>query len=161
MLFIRLTWDLAAVATWTLPDRSDGTPVAFNAVDPILNSWVMFVILVLLFAIGVRKKKGLWSTHQPWMDNMSQMPPVQAVPGPGGWVQGGGYPQLQPAYQQYPPQQYVYAVPQQHQGWVQQQPMQHYSQELHGHHSPQGSSPPYVPRESPAQELPNGEQQEK
>lgn len=124
----------------------------------------MFVLLVLLFVIGVRKQKGLWTTHQPWMDNVNQMP-AQVIPGQGVWVQGGAYPpQPQLAYKQYPPQQYAYAVPQQQpqeQGWVQQQPMQQYSQELYAHHSPQGSSPPYVPRESPAQELPDGEHRDK
>lgn len=119
----------------------------------------MFVILVLLFVIGVRKQKGLWTTHQPWMDNMNQAP-TPVVPGVGGWVQGGAYPP-QPVYQQYPPQQYNYAVPQQQQGWVQQQPMQQYPQELQGYHSPQGSSPPYVLSDSSAQELPNGEHREK
>ncbi|OIW24633.1 hypothetical protein CONLIGDRAFT_101313 [Coniochaeta ligniaria NRRL 30616] len=161
LLFVRFTWQLAFVATWVLVDAPEGQPIAIGVVDPILTAWVMFVILVLLFVIGIRKKQGLWTTHQPWMANMNQVP-GPAVPGQGGWVQGGAYPpQPQPAYQQYPPQQYAYAMPQQQQGWVQQQPMQQYPQALHGQHSPQSSSPPYIPAESPAQELSNGEHREK
>ncbi|KAB5566290.1 hypothetical protein GE09DRAFT_732016 [Coniochaeta sp. 2T2.1] len=160
LLFVRYTWQLVYVATWILPENSSGTPLAINAVDPILTAWIMFVILVLLFVIGIRKQKGLWTTEQRWMN----MPPPHVTPGQGGgWSQGAGVYPPQPVYQQYPPQQYAYAVPQQQpeqqQGWVQQQGLHHPSQEVHGHVSPQGSSPPYVP--SPAQELPNGEQREK
>jgi hypothetical protein len=117
---------------------------------------VTFVLLVLLFVLGVRKQKGLWTSHQPWMNNMNQPMPAALAHGQGGWNQGVMYPpQQQPGYQQYPPQQYVYAVPQQQQqGWVPQQP--------HGYQSPHGSSPPYVPTPSPgAQELADGEHREK
>lgn len=155
------------MATWVLIDDPVGQPLAIGVVDPILTAWVTFVLLVLLFVIGIRKNKGLWTTHQPWMHNVNQVP-APVVPGQGGWVQGGTYPpqpQPQPLYQQYPPQQYAYAMPQhqhQQQGWVQQQPVpQQYSQEVHGAHSPHGTSPPYVPTENPAQELPNGGYREK
>jgi hypothetical protein len=121
----------------------------------------MFIVLVLLFVVGIRKKKGLWTTHQPWMDSMNNV--HQVAPAQSDWVYGGGYPpQSQQVYQPYPPQQYVYPMPQERpQGWAQ-QPTQPYAQEVHGHYSPPpGNSPPYVPTEGVAQELPNGEQREK
>jgi hypothetical protein len=61
--------------------------------DLALNRLVTLVILVLLFAIGVKKFGGMWWTAQPWM---SQMPPPNAVP------QFGWQPSQQQPNNQYP-----------------------------------------------------------
>jgi hypothetical protein len=52
---------------WALPLLPTPLPEAINIVDPILDLWCFFVLLVLLFVIGVRKQKGIWSTSQPWI----------------------------------------------------------------------------------------------
>jgi hypothetical protein len=34
-----------------------------NVVDPILDMWTTFVLLIIIFSIGCRKRDGLWSTN--------------------------------------------------------------------------------------------------
>lgn len=143
--FIRYVWSIAYEATWVLPNNVS-MPLAINAVDPIMSVWTNFVILVLLFVIGIRKQKGLWTTQQPWMNQQVMAPPPQQ----GGWGQGGMYPQQQAVYQ-YPPQQ-AYGIPH---GWTQQP---HQGEYQH----PQGGSPPYVPSPNQGtQEMANGQHGEK
>lgn len=126
--FIRRLWGLIYVAVWLLPGKPG--PLAIDIVDPILNVWIFFVVLVLLYVIGVRKAKGLWTIPQPWMRGAAPpaltgqpLPPmsqwgqypqqvVYVQPAPGYMAQGqsgqgwqgqpqqGGY-----YYQQAPPQQ--------------------------------------------------------
>jgi hypothetical protein len=97
---IRCTWNVAYDATWINPDKPRALPLALAIVQPILSTWPFFVLLVLLFAMGVRKKDGLWSTGQPWAGNGVHV--AYAPAGPGGAAPGAQ--QLQPqAYAQ--PQQ--------------------------------------------------------
>ncbi|KAL1984537.1 hypothetical protein VTN96DRAFT_9037 [Rasamsonia emersonii] len=95
LFLLRNTWDLAYDATWLLPKRI--TPEYTIVVDGVLDAWVTFVLLVLVFVIGCRKQRGLWSTQQPWMtydvnapvvrqqtaQTYMPPPPVQQGYGPG------------------------------------------------------------------------------
>lgn len=59
-----------------------------DVVEPILNDWVTFVILILIFVIGCRKRDGLWSLGHQW--NNPQQPAVWAPQGPQtAWVPQG------------------------------------------------------------------------
>jgi len=60
----------------------------YDVADPILNDWPMFVALVLIFVIGLRKHTGLWSTAQPWTGNtvVISQPAWQQPPPPGAVV---------------------------------------------------------------------------
>lgn len=49
--------------------------------DPFLSEWIFTVIVALVFAIAIRKRNGLWTTVQPWMDG--QGPPALAAKGVG------------------------------------------------------------------------------
>ncbi|KAH8659673.1 hypothetical protein BGZ61DRAFT_485659 [Ilyonectria robusta] len=54
--------------------------------DSFLDIWAFFVILVLIFSNAMRKKKGLWTTLQPWMNGVAltlvqRVHPIY-VPGP-------------------------------------------------------------------------------
>jgi len=73
-------------------------------VSPFFDFVPMFVILVILFSLAIRKHKGLWSQEQPdWV-----YPAVMYVPAvyPPGQMQGGMVPvQQQPYMQQQQPQQ--------------------------------------------------------
>lgn len=42
--------------------------------DPFMSEWIFTVIVVLVFSIAIRKRNGLWTTMQPWMDG--QGPPA-------------------------------------------------------------------------------------
>jgi hypothetical protein len=35
--------------------------------DGVGNTWIRFTQLVMLLVIGIRRRKGIWTTHQPWM----------------------------------------------------------------------------------------------
>ncbi|POR34872.1 Uncharacterized protein TPAR_04932 [Tolypocladium paradoxum] len=39
----------------------------FAIVDVVLNFWPMFIVFVVLFALGVKKQRGLWASEQPFM----------------------------------------------------------------------------------------------
>lgn len=113
LLSVRYIWQLGYVATWTLNDHAIGAPSrAFGVIYTLFTVWVMFVVLVLLFQLGIRKQGGLWTTNQPWMNNMNE-PVLAQIPGQGGWGQEGMYApqQQQPVYQQDPTQQSTYATP--------------------------------------------------
>jgi hypothetical protein len=69
-------------------------PIYFEAVNPILDYWSTFVVLVLVFVIGCQKDDGLWSTEQA-LQNAKPQPiyvnnpgyyPQQQMP-PQGWQQ--------------------------------------------------------------------------
>lgn len=61
----RATAFLVYNVAWVLPNTQ--TAPIWVAVEAIVNYWVLFSILALLFVIGIRKKDGLWSTQQKWM----------------------------------------------------------------------------------------------
>ncbi len=139
--FVRCVWDVAYDATWVLPDQDAVTPLWLAIVEPILDTWPVFVLLVLLFTMGVRKKDGLWSTQQQQQQQQSwNGTGVQGVAAPAGF-NGGFAPQpvwqVQPQVvqqhgqqypqqyaQQYPPQ-YYQQYPQQHTGYSVVQPPSH------------------------------------
>ena len=115
-----------------LPAQNTVTPLYLAIVQPILDTWPVFILLVLLFTMGVRKKDGLWSTQQqqqPWNGTGVQVVAVPAgfnggvAPQPAWQVQpqqevqqhGQQYPQQYT--QQYPPQ-YYQQYPQQHTGYA-------------------------------------------
>lgn len=50
--------------TWLLPKGFYSIPIYTEVLWPILDAWVTFVMLVLLFVIGCRKGGGLWITEQ-------------------------------------------------------------------------------------------------
>ncbi|CAK7213547.1 hypothetical protein SCUCBS95973_001830 [Sporothrix curviconia] len=85
--FVRFTWHLAYNVAWLLPSGSNGAPIWFDAVDPELDVWTFFAVLVLLYVIVARRAGGLWSTSQPWM-----------LSGAGAGVGGGGASFYQPVY---------------------------------------------------------------
>lgn len=43
-------------------DRSNITRQYLYVIDDILGHWVRFFIIALIFAIGLRKDNGLWTT---------------------------------------------------------------------------------------------------
>ena len=103
---------MAITVTYSLAPKLTSTPVYVPyVVRPILDCIPMFVLLILLFTIGIRKQKGLWSTPQ----HQQQWPAGGVAYGPGG--PGSGQPPMiwqgQPCYP-YSPQQYAgYALQQQ------------------------------------------------
>jgi len=91
-----MTTELALAATYPL---STNPPVledwVYTILVPILNFIPMFVILVMLFTMGIRKTKGLWSTG---IHSVSPPPPTGALPGVAP------YPYPAPVWQGPPPQ---------------------------------------------------------
>ncbi|CAK7206568.1 hypothetical protein SEUCBS139899_009364 [Sporothrix eucalyptigena] len=158
--FVRFTWHLAYNAAWLLPSSSSGAPIWFDVVDPLLNAWIFFVVLVLLYVLLARRARGLWSTVQPWMQNQ-QAPGgayYQPVYNPGGYAPPGppvGYVQApahngiyqMPANEQ--PQMY-HEMPQPQNIYQMQAPANpqelyapnQYVQQYQGH--PQGSPSPQI-----------------
>ncbi|KAK2603477.1 hypothetical protein QQS21_004337 [Conoideocrella luteorostrata] len=111
-------------ATWVIPKQF--APYSWNAVDAILNTWLRFVILVLLLVIGNRRMNGIWSTVQHWMEGghhhaLHDQQPQQVMQS-----YGNIHPQQQPMYQQHQQYQPYPPQPQQHPGW--QQPPPHAAQ---------------------------------
>lgn len=146
MYFIRCLYILIAIALWVL--GTEPQPQAISIIDPLLSVWPLFVLLVLLFVLGIRRRKGLWTTQQNWMNG--------AAPGQPPYPPGGLYapPLPQMGYQgQYPgqPMQYPPQYPPQYQ---QQPPMGGAYPQQYGPHE---VSAPHVqdPRLA-AQELPPG-----
>lgn len=146
LYFIRCLYILIATALWVLGTERQSQ--AINIIDPLLSIWPFFVLLVLLFVLGIRRRKGLWTTQQNWMNG--------AAPGQPPYPPGGLYapPPPQMGYQgQYPgqPMQYPPQYPPQYQ---QQPPMGGAYPQQYGPHE---VSAPHVqdPRLA-AQELPPG-----
>lgn len=44
-------------------------PSYLEIIDIVFHSWSIFVVVILLFAVGVKKQGGIWSTHQAWMNH--------------------------------------------------------------------------------------------
>lgn len=42
-------------------------PPYLEMVEIVFHSWSIFLVIILIFAAGVKKKGGLWSTQQSWM----------------------------------------------------------------------------------------------
>jgi len=109
-----MTAEMAITATYYLPlNPPEMERYVTTVVRPVLDVIPMFVILVLLFVIGIRKQKGLWSTPVPQQQQYpvgeGGLPPQQQLP--MVWqgqqhVQPQGQFQTQPyyAYPQYPVQ---------------------------------------------------------
>lgn len=134
--FIRYTWNLAYAATWVLPEDPDYVPRAVTIVQPMLDVWPLFILLVLLFVISIRKQKGLWSIHQPWMISQPTFAPAMQPQGAFVPAQGGMYAAPPPGYQgqpmqyqQYPQQQMAYGVPPQPQMQQHMQPQMYPQQQ--------------------------------
>ncbi|KAL1878031.1 hypothetical protein VTK73DRAFT_8255 [Phialemonium thermophilum] len=174
---IRYTYMLAYDARYLLGSETRVVPRGIVIVQAVLDQMILFVLLVLLFVIGIRKRNGLWSTEQPWTKG-----PIVYAPVPqqtqAGWVQSAPYgaPQQvqgQPLqYQQYPqqyqpyaPQAAVYAMPTQPQPGF---PQQGFPQQAWAPQPQEGMqerqqvpSPQYVPSPQPGtRELSNSPPQD-
>lgn len=44
-------------------------PAYLELIELGFHSWSIFVVIILLFAAGAKKKGGIWSTHQSWMNS--------------------------------------------------------------------------------------------
>ncbi|KAL2155844.1 hypothetical protein VTH82DRAFT_586 [Thermothelomyces myriococcoides] len=78
-------------------DSGPNRPVAiWNIVEPFFDYTLMFVILIMLFSLGLRKRNGLWSQPPPeWSYSLQQVMFGQSYPAPQGY-----YHQPQPPQQQ-------------------------------------------------------------
>jgi hypothetical protein len=126
--FIRSLWSVIYDAAWILQYNEIPEAVP-NVVDPILNEWALFVVLVLVFVVGRRQLGGLWSTPQPWNQGLApgavlpqqqggqwqkQQPPqmggyqqpAHTEQSTGGWQHQGGYAPQQYQGQQMPQQEW-------------------------------------------------------
>jgi hypothetical protein len=87
---------MASDLIWVLPKNTMGAPKYTSILNPILDTWVTFVVLVLVFAIGKRDAESLWTTDLPETEifvGVAQQPQQfqQAYPVPQyGVPQGGG-----------------------------------------------------------------------
>lgn len=117
--FIRLTISMAIFVQGYLSQparalRHPGVePAVTSIVEPFFNFTLMFVILTMLFALAIRKAKGLWSKPRPeWA--YPGVTFVQTTHYPPGQVPVG----MMPGQPQYMQPQYMQQQP------MQQQPMQ-------------------------------------
>ncbi|QUC20537.1 uncharacterized protein UV8b_04778 [Ustilaginoidea virens] len=101
--FIRWTLFVILYAQFILP--ASDSPWWWTLVDALGNTWLRFVQLVLLLIIGMRRKKGIWTTHQRWMatsmsNEASDMASTMAGPSPttapGTAYHHAYYPQSKP-----------------------------------------------------------------
>ena len=75
--FIRWLSYLILYAAWVLPVKE--VPQCWAVVGALLDTWVRFVILVLLLVIGARKVKGIWLTQRTWNVGLNMGPPPQMM----------------------------------------------------------------------------------
>ena len=105
------TYRLALTAKYTLAARQLPLSDGENIADYVIEFWTLFVILVLLFTMSVRKRNGLWTTPQPWMGGPPAAMASMQQQHPGTW-QGQQpqqpYPGPGATYYQPPPQIYGY-----------------------------------------------------
>ena len=108
-----MTTQMAISATYTLATIHRVSPIYVDlVVRPLLDALPMFVLLILLFIIGNRKQRGLWSTAQPQWG-------VAGITAAASYAPGGAAPQQPPIiwqgqpYYQYPQQQPMAGYPQQ------------------------------------------------
>ncbi|KAK2605981.1 hypothetical protein QQS21_003607, partial [Conoideocrella luteorostrata] len=65
-MLVHFVWVIALGIAYFIPDYSALLPHSISSVaDPILGYWTYLVALLLVFVVGLRKKKGLWSKRQP------------------------------------------------------------------------------------------------
>jgi hypothetical protein len=124
---------------------TDVDPAVIYVVFPFFNFVFMFVILVLLFSLGIRKSKGLWSSPQGLNLPMPVAFLPHPIPGQGGPMpmqmpmqqpaQGGA--QGLPAYLQYHQQQQQQQQAPQGYYYYPQQPAPMYHQQQQGGHQQQ------------------------
>ncbi|KAK3995318.1 hypothetical protein QBC44DRAFT_284603 [Cladorrhinum sp. PSN332] len=131
---------LLTIAFWYPPEDLRYVSFIIIIVGSFVNYVVMFIILIILFCIGFRKSKGLWSTPQKWNTTMpSKINVITTAPGmspyPPTTQEAIQQPQPQPgmtwqAQQQTRPPSYN---PQHHQqqqaSFEQQQPQQQQQQQ--------------------------------
>ncbi|OAQ60283.1 hypothetical protein VFPPC_10708 [Pochonia chlamydosporia 170] len=117
--FIRWTFFLILYAQWILPAGS--SPAWWDLIDALGNTWIRFSQLVMLLIIGMRRKKGIWTTHQPWMaSSVSTMASTvtngpSPVMAPGAVYQHSLYPHKE--YSQPSPTHPAWYMPQQVPSW--------------------------------------------
>ncbi|PMD29427.1 hypothetical protein L207DRAFT_445482 [Hyaloscypha variabilis F] len=102
LYLLRNTWILVFDAKWLLSKNWPYIPIYTEVLFPILDPYVTFAVLVLVFVIGCRRRHGLWTTAVPSsriFGGTQQQQPVQQQWGPP-----------QPIVQQGPPVQYVQQV---------------------------------------------------
>ncbi|KAG6009011.1 hypothetical protein E4U21_003342 [Claviceps maximensis] len=85
--FVRWTLFVVLYARWILPSADN--PWWWNLVDALGNTWLRFMQLVLLLIIGMRRRKGIWTTQQAWTPSnlstmVSEMDSAEAGPSPVG-----------------------------------------------------------------------------
>lgn len=102
LMFIRATYELVYMAMYTIND-SEGyirPPLATSYLSPIFRFVPLGVAVVLLFVVAIRKKKGLWTTRQPFHHGGIETGNQQHGNGqPAGWQPQ----QLQPVHEVKPP----------------------------------------------------------
>ncbi|KAI7786146.1 hypothetical protein LA080_004530 [Diaporthe eres] len=59
------------------------TYTAILFVEPVITVWIYTVVVALIFTIVIRRRNGLWTTLQPWMDEQGP-PALAANPGAKG-----------------------------------------------------------------------------
>lgn len=113
-------WFLIVSALWILPQAGSTVPSSIGVTyggSAFLDIILFAVIIMILFSTATRKRKGLWTTLQPWMGGVPPsmtvkphlaygQPPQQQprfYPAPNGqqWLPdhpGVGYQQQQPDY---------------------------------------------------------------
>ncbi|KAK7418766.1 hypothetical protein QQX98_003784 [Neonectria punicea] len=68
--FIRLVWLMAFNIMARLTYTFVPYPKTLLFLDIFLDIWVFSIVLILLFSIAIQKKNGLWTTLQPWMNDV-------------------------------------------------------------------------------------------
>jgi hypothetical protein len=157
--FIRLTVLMAIYIHVYLANRVV-EPVIINVVEPFFDHVFMFVLLVLLFTLAVRKSKGLWS--QPHGQSGWNYPTVAYMP--TAQVAGGGVPVPMPyhgaAVQHHQPTPGLPAYLQHQQQQQQQQPQgQHQPQPQQGQQMAPTQGYYYYPQQTHQQPMPAAYQQ--
>ncbi|KAK2604035.1 hypothetical protein N8I77_006995 [Diaporthe amygdali] len=75
-LYTLIYLSVFVLADFYLYDRYE-TYTALMFVDPVINDWIYTAVVSLVFVIVIRKRNGLWTTVQPWMDQ--EGPPALAA----------------------------------------------------------------------------------
>lgn len=80
--FIRLTVVMAINVHVYVASHIDVPQVVLSVVEPLFDYVLMFVLLVILFSLAIRKRKGLWSQPQMGWNypSVAYMPTAQGAP---------------------------------------------------------------------------------
>ncbi|KAK3897779.1 hypothetical protein C8A05DRAFT_19520 [Staphylotrichum tortipilum] len=148
--FVRLTVKMSLLIHYNLVDPIGYTPsYVFDIIYTMFDTVFMFIALVILFALAIRKYLGLWSKPQPgWSypgPGIVYVPAMMAVPvaGPGGVVM---QPQQQPQQQPLQPAQNLPAYLQVAQQKQQQEMQQQQQQQQQQYGQPQYGQPMAAPQ---------------